>query len=588
VVTGYFPTLPVLALRQIDSGHGAPYHALQPRGTYRGAEMDALLHRRDLLRFIGAGLLSLPAGGGPYSGPPKAAPPNRRRQGCVAGHPEGAQAGLEMLASGGNAVDAAVAAALVAGVVSPQMCGAGGYGGHMIIAPTGGRIVAIDFNTAAPRAATPDMFPRDDAGQVRGRSNLYGWLAAGVPGTLAGLQLALDRHGTLPFSRVVQPAIHHAREGFEVSTALATAVRSTKAQLARDTASARLLLPGGEPLQPGSRFRNPDLADLLEALAEQESVESFYRGAVARRIAAAFAAHGGLVTAEDLAAYRAREVEPLEFSWRGCSVLTAPLTAGGLTALQALAILKALRWETRDPDDPRTTHLRVEALRAAWHDRLRLLGDPEHAEVPVRRLLSAEYAGQVADRVEKAVRSGRTLPAETDGRSAGGTIHLSAGDSEGTMVALTLTHGDSFGARVTVDGLGLILGHGMSRFDPRPDHPNAPGPGKRPLHNMCPTLVQRDGRPVLALGGRGGRKIPNSVFDVLLAYVGRQAPLAKAVAAPRLHTEGGPVLTLEEGWRAEDMAYLKGVSYDVRRGAGAVVHAVAFDPASGALASAGR
>jgi gamma-glutamyltranspeptidase/glutathione hydrolase len=262
------------------------------------------------------------------------------------------------------------------------------------------------------------------------------------------------------------------------------------------------------------------------------------------------------------------------------------LTAGGLTVLEALSILRALDWPQRDPGDPRTTHLRVEVLRAVWDDRLRLLGD--RPDVPTRRLLSEEYCRQIATRVETAVREGRRVPAATDGRSGGGTIHLSAVDAAGTMVALTLTHGESFGARVTVDGLGLILGHGMVRFDPRPDHPNAPGPGKRPLHNMCPSLVLREGRPILAVGGRGGRRIPSALFDVLSAFVGRGASLADAVAAPRLHTEGGTRVVMERTWPETHVNYLRRIGYETSTGPSAMVYGVAIDPQTGNRQSTGR
>jgi gamma-glutamyltranspeptidase/glutathione hydrolase len=544
--------------------------------------MEGRLTRREMLRMASLGFASLGADRPALAGP-SAANWRASRGGCVAGHPEAARAGMENLAAGGNAVDAVVAAALVAGVVAVPMCGIGGYGGHLMIAPTGRdcNAVAIDFNSAAPRAARRDMFRLDADGQVLGRVNVHGWLAAGVPGTLAGLQMALDRHGTLPFSQVVGPAIRFARDGFQVNAALATATRLARARLARDPGSARLLLPQGAPLRPGSRFCNPDLAALLETLAERNSVESFYRGDIAVRITEAFQRHGGLVTAEDLAAYRAREVEPLSLSWRGFDIRTAPLTAGGATVIEALGVLRELGWENRDPTDPRTTQLRVEALRAAWDDRLQFLGDPQHAEVPLRRLLSADHARQIGARAEEAVRLGRPLRAATDGRTAGGTIHLSAADDNGCLVALTLTHGESFGASVAVDGLGLILGHGMSRFDPHPDHPNAPGPGKRPLHNMCPTIVYRDGHAVLAVGGRGGRRIPNAVFDVLTAYVGRGDAAAKAVAGPRMHTEGDLRLVLTGNWRARDVAHLRSVGYNVQQGPSATVHGVAFDPRTG-------
>jgi gamma-glutamyltranspeptidase / glutathione hydrolase len=513
--------------------------------------------------------------------------PAPRRTGLVTGHVEGARAGEDVLASGGNAVDAAVTAALVAGVVAIGGCGPGGYGGHMMIATGDGRrITAIDFNSAASQSARPNMFPLDPDGRIRGNLNSTGWLASGVPGTLAGLQLALDRYGTLPFRQLVQPAIRYAREGFTVSQNLANAIRNSRAVLERDPGSAQLFLPGGNPLAAGDRLRNPDLAAMYETLAQQNSVESFYRGDIARRIAAAFAGNGGQVTEKDLAAYRARAVEPLELTWRGLSIRTAPLTAGGLSILQCLSTLKALNWEKRDLADPRTTHLRVEALRVAWDDRLRLLGD--QADVPVRRLLSEEYARQTAQRVEAAVREGRRLPASTSGPPAGGTIHLSAVDASGTMIALTLTQGDTFGAKVTVPGLGLLLGHGMFRFDTGPNHPNAPGPGKRPLHNMCPTIVLKEGRPVLALGGQGGRRIPNAVFDVLTAAVGRQSSLAEAVAAPRIHTEGGNQLTLERTWPESHGIYLRKVGYEVQTGGSALVDAVAINTETGERLKATR
>jgi gamma-glutamyltranspeptidase/glutathione hydrolase len=323
-------------------------------------------------------------------------------------------------------------------------------------------------------------------------------------------------------------------------------------------------------------------------LAERGSVDAFYRGAIAQRIAAAFKKQGGLVTEADLAAYHAREVEPLTFRWRGYTVRTAPLTAGGLTVCEALAILQALEWEKRPAHDPRTTRARLETLRIAWDDRLQFLGDPEHSEVPVQRLLSAAHARKMAERIEAALREGKMVRAATDGWSADGTVHLSAVDGQGMMVAVTLTHGSHFGAMVGVDGLGLILGHGMSRFDPRPGRPNSPGPGKRPLHNMCPTIVLKEGKPICALGGHGGRKIPNAIFDVLARYVGQDATLAAAIAAPRLHTEGGESVMMEPSWPDADVEHLRAFGYTVTRGPGAGVNAVALDLHSGQIQSAAR
>lgn len=540
--------------------------------------MVQYLTRRDALAIAGSALLTancqrLTAN---YQ-----AEEESKSKGCVVGQPEAARAGAEVLASGGNAVDAAVTAALVAGVIAPHQCGPGGYGGHLVIATADGKkVTAIDFNTVAPQAARADLFALDSDGKVKGLANTYGWLAAGVPGTLAGLQLALERHGTRSFRQCVQPALQRARDGFPISQSFADATRTARKQLAKDPASARLLLHEGEPLKAGSTFRNPDLAKMLQTLGDDNSVEAFYRGDIARRIADAFKKNGGLVSVDDLAAYRAREVEPLALDWRDCSIHTAPLTAGGATVLETLAIVKELGWEREAETATKMGRARLEALRIAWDDRLRWLGDPDKMKLPLDRLLSLEYARRMAGRVREALEKGIPVRAASDHRSAAGTIHLSAADARGNLVALTLTHGSHFGAQVTVPGLGLILGHGMSRFEPRPGHPNSVGPGKRPLHNMCPTVVRRKGVPVAALGGAGGRKIPNAVFEVLLQYVAHGLSLAEAIAAPRLHTEGDLNVLVEKHWPREQIEQWKKVGYTISIGASARISGVWFDPHS--------
>jgi gamma-glutamyltranspeptidase/glutathione hydrolase len=533
--------------------------------------------RRQFLALSAAGLLGARAGA-------VRAP----ARGLVTGQPQAAEAGAAVLAAGGNAVDAVVAAALVAGVVAVPSTGIGGYGGHLVIVRPGGAVSAIDFNMAAPAAAKPDLFPLDEKGAVTGNVNSHGWLAAGVPGVLAGLQLALDKLGTKTFPELVKPAIRSARDGFPIPRGLANAIKTARGRFAKDPGSAKLFLRNGEPLAEGATFRNPDLAAMLQALAEKGRVDAFYKGEIADRIAAAFRTNGGLVTADDLAAYRAVEVKPLALEWQGYALYTPPPTAGGLTALQALACLKALGWSGWDAKDPATAQARVEALRIAWADRLRLLGDPTHADVPVGKLLSERYAKESAERVRAAVRDKKPVEGLSDGRPAGGTIHLNAVDAAGMAVALTFTHGNAFGAQVTVDGLGLVLGHGMSRFDPQPGRPNSVGPGKRPLHNMCPTVVTKDGKPVLAVGATGGRRIPNTLFDVLAYRVGEGKPLAEAVKAPRVHTEGDLALTLEASWPAAVVERFKQAGYAVKTGPGASLNAIERDPATGELKAAAR
>ncbi|MEW6304533.1 MAG: gamma-glutamyltransferase [Verrucomicrobiota bacterium] len=511
----------------------------------------------------------------------------RASHGAITGEPTAALRGAEVLVQGGNAVDAIVTAALVAAVVSPNNCGIGGYGGHMTLALDGGkRVTSIDFNSTAPAALKADAF-LDAAGNVRAEAHDHGWLAAGVPGTLAGLEMALRKFGTRSFREAVAPAIKLAKDGFPVTTGVVAGIRAAQVKLRQDPASARLLLRDGGPPVVGSRFANPELAAMLETLARRNSVDSFYRGDIAQRIAEAFQKNGGLVTTADLAAYRAREVKPLHVKYGGADIFTAPPTAGGLTALETLLVLDALQWSNMLPGNEKT-HARVEALRLAWRDRLQLLGDPDKARVPVAKLLSKDYAGELAGQVRAAVRAKKPLDIQIESRAQGGTVHLSCVDASGNLAALTLTHGNSYGACVTVDGLGLTLGHGMSRFEARPGHPNSPGPGKRPLHNMCPTVVLRGGKPVLALGGAGGRKIPNALLDVLLAFVGDRLPLEQASEAPRLNTEGGLDLRIEKRWPAAEVEYLKDLGYKVTIGASARISAVSFDPQTGECSAATR
>lgn len=541
--------------------------------------MTHYLDRREFLAGIPAAASALAL--------PSRAEETKLSRGLVVGQPEAAKAGTAILDAGGNAIDAIVAAALVAGVVAVPSTGIGGYGGHMIVARGNGQTTAIDFNSTAPAAAKPDMFV-DGSGTVKSAIHRHGWLAAGVPGVLAGLQLALDKFGTKSFADLVKPAMRFARDGFAVRKSLANAIRAAQKQFAADPGSRKLFFHGGRPLADGDRFRNPDLADMLSELAGQGRVDDFYRGKIAAKIAAAFRANGGLVTADDLASYRALEVAPHSFTWQSHTILTPPPTSGGLTILQTLGILKALQWSKTDPGEPATVQSRVEAMRIAWTDRLKFLGDPKHSKLPIDRLLSEKYAAECAERVRRAVAAGRPVEGRSDTRPADGTIHLTAADKDGMMVALTFTHGEGFGARVTVDGFGLILGHGMSRFEPRPGHPNSPGPGKRPLHNMCPTIVLKDNKPVLALGATGGRRIPNTVLDVLIYAIVEGRPLADAVAAPRIHTEGDLSLTLEAKWPIGVAARFRELGYRVRIGPGASLNAVARDPATGAYQTAAR
>ncbi len=494
--------------------------------------------------------------------------------GQVVGDGEAARVGGNVLRDGGNAIDAIVAGSFAAAVTALGHTGIGGYGGAATIAIEGGRrIISLDFNSTAPSAMGEDTFQLDQQGNVVERANEFGWLAAGVPGILAGLALTLKTGGTWSLRDTLQPAIELARNGFVVSSSLAAAIKGAVAHLFKDPGSRKLYFVDDAPLVAGKSFRNPMLADLLTTLARSNSVDPFYRGEYANQIASQFQKHGGLVTSADMAAYEANVTMPLQLDCNGMTIHTAPLTAGGLSVLQGFRTLQAIRLDTLH-EDLRSIAL-IEALRWSWRDRLHLLGDPKTVAVPIEKLLSEEYARETALQVTRAIESRKPIEHRVKSKAQSGTIHLSSADRHGNFASLTLTHGGGFGARVTVDGLGLTLGHGVSRFDVIPGHPNSPGPGKRPLHNMVPTIVSRDGQAILALGGRGGRKIPNAAFCFLTEFVLSKKSLASSMAATRVHTEGNLDLEIEKAWPEVDRANLTAFGYQVKTAGNATLSAIA-------------
>ena len=236
----------------------------------------------------------------------------------------------------------------------------------------------------------------------------------------------------------------------------------------------------------------------------------------------------------------------------------------------------------------RKNHAALEALRLTWADRFKYFGDMDHVDVPLERLFSDAYVRELAVQVDAAVKSGKAIKQDFDSYEQRGTIHISTADREGNLVALTLTHGGGFGARVTVEGLGLTLGHGVSRFDPRPGRANSIGPRKRPLNNMTPTAVLRDGRPVLALGARGGRRIPNAVYSALLKFVGEDGSMAESVAAPRMHTIGNMELALDDAWKESYTKVFKDLGFEISRSSVALLSATSFDPRTGKTGASER
>ena len=492
---------------------------------------------------------------------------------CVtAGHPLGARVGAEILRRGGNAVDAAVATAFAMAVVEPFMSCLAGGGSMLIHRPRTGASVALDFNVEAPRRAHARMYPLGEGRSgdlfpwraVEGDANVHGHRAVAVPGSVAGLALALERWGTLDLRDAVAPAVRLARGGVPVDWYLAIVTAMYAEELARFPEAAATYLRGGRwpprsaNLEGGDRVRYPALARTLELIGK-EGPSVFYRGELAQAIEAEIRRGGGVVDRTDLTRYRVRVSVPLTGSYRGVTLLGMPGATGGVTALEILNVLECFEAGAKGPSGARVAHLRAESIRVAFEDRLRWLGDPALVRAPWAALAGKAYARAVATEIRPDGRRhtgsrvdpwrferGRAGGARPTRGSAGApsdecTTHVCAVDRDRTLVSLTHTAVSLFGSKVVVPETGLLLSNGMIWFDPEPGRPNSIEPGKRALVNMTPFLALRDGAPYLAVGAPGGRKIVSAVPQVLANLIDFALGPQGAVEAPRLHTEGGPV-----------------------------------------------
>ncbi len=462
----------------------------------------------------------------------------------AAEHPLGASVGAAILERGGNAVDAAVATAFAMTVVEPFMSTIAGSGTMLVHLEKRGETVALDFNGVAPTRAHEGMFrliggisdglfpwPR-----VEGAANEYGHRAVAVPGSVAGLTLALERYGTMELADVLAPAIALAREGFVPDWYQALTTARYIEELGAFPESARTYLRNGRAihrppsLEPGERVTYPDLARSL-ALIAREGPDAFYRGALAQAIQDEMAAHQGLIGLEDLAAYEVRVSAPLTGRYRDLDLALAPGATGGITALEILNILE--QWAPARVGGQTTEglHLRAQAVAA-------------ELQRPAPRRAGARAPAAAHDETGSATR--RVLASR--GRAGGAgecTTHVSVVDRQRNMVALTHTAVSLFGARVVVQGTGILLNNGMIWFDPEPGRPNSIGPRKRALVNMVPLLAFRRGKPYLTLGAPGGRRIISAIPQVLATLVDGRVPLQAAIEAPRLHAEGADLLVDE-------------------------------------------
>jgi gamma-glutamyltranspeptidase/glutathione hydrolase len=459
------------------------------------------------------------------------------------------QVGQRILEQGGNAVDAAIATTFALAVVYPEAGNIGG--GGFMVARMADTTAALDFREEAPSAATREMY-LDDEGEPTD-SSLVGYLASGVPGTVAGMRKAWERFGSMPWEDLLQPAIEFAAEGFTVNERFAETVQDRADVFRRFPASRKLFLPDGEPLKAGQTWTNPDLAATLRRIADQGRA-GFYRGQTAQLIAEEMERGGGLITRADLRRYEAKWRPPVGFMYNDHQVYGMPLpSSGGITMAIVGNILNAYEVDTLGWHAPRSLHLRAEAKRRAFAARNHFLGDPDYADIPRKRLLSENHADRLRTSITNTATPSKQISPETgrDSQPTMHTTHVSIVDDQGNAVALTTTINFLYGSKVAIGGAGFVMNNEMNDFTATPGEPNAFGlvqgeanavaPGKRPLSSMSPTIVLgEDGAPLVVTGARGGPHIITAAFQVLSNVVDYGFDLGAAVRAPRIHHQHLP------------------------------------------------
>ena len=522
------------------------------------------------------------------------------------------EVGDGILRRGGNAVDAAVATAFALAVALPSAGNVGG-GGFLVYHGAGGEVTCFDFRERAPFAATETMYLGED-GEIRSAApeggsaepaNHEGLLAVGVPGTVAGLWLAHQRLGHLPWADLVQPAVKLAAEGIPASWRDQAFLRRVAQDREQWPSTARAFLkPGGELYEPGETWRQPDLARTLERIAKHGR-DGFYKGETARLLADFMRENGGLITEEDLAQYQAHERAPIHGTYRGYDVYgMPPPSSGGTAVVQMLNVLEGFDLAAIGHGSALYVHLLAETMRRAFADRAEHLGDPEaNPDMPIERLTSKAYAESLRRTIdlfkatpsdlETFARLGEDVALMPESEE---TTHFSVVDPAGNAVSLTYTIEASYGSRIVASGTGFLLNNEMGDFNPIPGRttdegligtpPNLVAPGKRMLSSMSPTIVAKDGKPVLAIGSPGGRTIINTVLQVILNVVDHDMDVARAVEAGRVHHQWFPdVIRAEQGALSPDtlrLLEMRGHALEYRRYQGAA-NGIQLDAEAGLL-----
>src|SRR5215813_12488311 len=498
------------------------------------------------------------------------------RHGMVAAQEaRAARIGVDILEQGGNAVDAAVATGFALAVTYPRAGNIGG-GGYMLIHLAGGKTdTAIDYRETAPAATTREIF-LDERGEADPRKSQDSALAIGVPGTVAGLAHAKYGSGKFTLAQLIAPAIALARDGIPIENDIADSLPRSQSRLARWPATVKLFFADGRPLAPGATLLQRDLADTLTAIA-RDGPTAFYRGAIADKLVTAVRAAGGIMTREDLEGYRPIERTPTAGSYRDYRILSMPpSSSGGVALVEMLNILEGYRLS--EVDAAMRTHLMIEAMKRAYFDRAKFLGDPASVTPPAY-LTSKRFAQSLRERIDPA----RAAAAASLGsifapaREGDNTTHFSVVDRFGNAVANTTTLNLSYGLGLVAEGTGILLNNELDDFAAKPGAPNAyglvggdanaPGPGKRPLSSMTPTIVLKDGKPFLVTGTPGGSRIITTVLQVIVNVIDRKLSIADAIAEPRVHHQWWPdEVVVERGFSPDLIGALKARGHTVVEG----------------------
>lgn len=479
----------------------------------------------------------------------------------VSSHYLASQAGNDVLKEGGNAIDATVATAFALAVTLPSAGNLGG-GGFIVYHGNDGQQTTFNFREKAPMSATRDMFLGED-GKIKDNSNHEGLLSVGVPGTVAGLYKAHQKMGKLPWSRLVAPAIDLAENGFPSTYAMNWFLVWVKANKSAYPSTANAFLKNGEELyKPGELWKQPQLAATLK-LIQTHGADGFYKGRTANLIADFMKANGGLITREDLIKYEAEELKPVIGNYRGYEIISMPPpSSGGIAIVEMLNILEGYDLKQMGHNSAIYLHVLTEAMRRAFSDRALHIGDPNfNPGIPLKELTSKDYAARLRETIElgmASVSDSANFSAAHLVPESSETTHVSVVDSEGNAVSMTYTLEASYGSRIVVEGAGFLLNNEMGDFNPVPGYTSAGGligttpnlvePEKRMVSSMTPTIVAKDGKPVMVIGSPGGRTIINTVLQVILNVIDHEMDIARAIESPRIHHQWLPDITSFEDW----------------------------------------